>query len=87
MYWYRIISHAYMDEHPEIGYRLFEDDANAKEYEAHMQAHWSGGTTNIDGHATQDEILRFIHINHITVDKKTMDNITNEDYYYKRIAL
>ena len=81
MIWYKIISHDYMDEKPEIGFRLFKDSDEAKAYEKHMQDNWSGGTTNLAGPATQQEILDYLKRWNITPDELTMSNINNKEYY------
>lgn len=81
MIWYKIISHDYMDEKPEIGFRLFKDSDEAKAYEKHMQEHWSGGTTNLAGCAKQSEVLKFIKDNDIVLDSLTRRNVENPDYY------
>lgn len=81
MIWYKIISHDYMDEKPEIRFRLFKDSDEAKAYEKHMQDNWSGGTTNLAGPATQQEILKFVKDNGLKLDSDTLANINNKSYY------
>ena len=81
MRWFKIISHDYMDEKPEIGFKLFKDFDEAKAYEKHMQDNWSGGTTNLAGYASQQEILDFVKKYNITLDKETETNINNPEYY------
>lgn len=81
MVWFKIETHDYMDERPEIGYRLFKDDAEAKSWEDHMQKNYSGGTTHLKGYATQKEVLDFICRNNILLDPKTEENVNNINYY------
>lgn len=81
MIWYKIIFHDYMDEKPEIEFRLFKDSDEAKAYEKHMQDNWSSGTTNLAGPATQQEILDYLKRWDITPDELTMSNINNKEYY------
>ncbi len=70
-----------MDESPSVGYRLFEDEAQAYAWEKSMNDHYSGGRTWIIGPATKAEILSFIMENHIQLDELTKKNIKNDDNY------
>ena len=46
MPWFKIISHDYMDMHPEVSYRQFENEEKANAYVKHMQENYHSGTTN-----------------------------------------
>ena len=81
MVWFKYKEHDYMDESPSVGYRLFEDEAQAYAWEKHMQENYSGGKTWIVGPATKTEILSFIMENPIQLDEPTRRNIENDAYY------
>lgn len=81
MIWMKYETHEYMDMYPEIGYRLFDDKAQAKAWEEHMQKNYSGGTTRLLGPAKQQEILDYIKDNNMSPDELTMNNINNKEYY------
>lgn len=83
MIWYKYGSHDYMDEKPEVGYRLFEDKRQAYAWEEYMNIHYSGGRTWIIGPATKVEILSYIEENHIQLDEPTRKNIENDGNYLK----
>ena len=81
MIWYKYEEHDYMDMQPNIGFRLFEDDAQAKAWEKHMQENYSGGTTRLIGPAKKQEILDFVIEADIDPDPVLAANIDNDNYY------
>ena len=83
MIWYKYREHDYMDESPNVGYRLFEGEKEAYAWEEHMNTNYSGGRTWIIGPATKAEILSYIEKNHIQLDELTRKNIENEENYLK----
>lgn len=83
MIWYKYKEHDYMDESPNIGYRLFENEKKAYAWEEHMNTNYSGGRTWIIGPATKAEILSYVEKNHIQFDEPTRKNIENEENYLK----
>ena len=83
MIWFKYKEHDYMDESPNVGYRLFEDKWQAYAWEEHMNNNYSGGRTWIIGPATKAEILSYVEKNHIQLDEPTRNNIENDDNYLK----
>ena len=81
MLWFKYGLHEYMDEKPEIGFRLFEDEDQAKAWAQHMNEHYSGGRTWIIGPASQAELTAYIKANHIELDEATSRNVNNSNYY------
>lgn len=81
MIWFKYKEHDYMDESPSVGFRLFEDEAQAYAWEKHMQENYSGGRTWIVGPATKTDVLSYIEENHIQLDELTKKNIENDAYY------
>ena len=81
MIWFKYYSYDYMDEIPEIGYHLFEDDTQAKDWVEHMNSRWSGGYVWIDGYATKEEMLKFIEDNNIELDEATSKNVYDDNHY------
>lgn len=81
MIWFKYKEHDYMDESPSVGFRLFEDEAQAHTWEKHMNDNYSGGCTCIIGPATKAEILSYIEENHIQLDELTKKNIENDNNY------
>lgn len=83
MIWFKYGSHDYMDESPSVGYRLFEDEAQAYIWEQHMNDHYSGGRTWIVGPASKDEIQNYVLESGIQLDGKTLENIDNPNNYLR----
>ena len=81
MVWYKYGSHDYMDERPEVGFHLFEDEEQAYAWEKHMQENYSGGRTWLIGPATKADVLSYIEENHIQLDELTKKNVENDDNY------
>ena len=79
--WIRIMEHDYMDLCPTYSYELFSTMEEAENWAKSMRENYSGGTTSIDGYATQEEILKYIEDFKDYLDDITMKNIYNEDYY------
>ena len=75
MIWYKYREHDYMDESPNVGYRLFEDEKKAYAREEHMNTNYSGGRTWIIGPATTMLITRTIKI--ILKPVKTQNILNN----------
>lgn len=83
MIWFKYKEHDYMDESPSVGYRLFEDEAQAYAWEKHMQENYSGGRTWIVGPASKDEIQNYVLESGIQLDGKTLENIDNPNNYLR----
>lgn len=83
MVWYKYKEHDYMDESPSVGFRLFEDEAQAYAWEKHMQENYSGGRTWIVGPASKDEIQNYVLESGIQLDGKTLENIDNPNNYLR----
>lgn len=83
MVWIKYKEHDYMDESPSVGYRLFEDEAQAYAWEKHMQENYSGGRTWIVGPASKDEIQNYVLESGIQLDGKTLENIDNPNNYLR----
>lgn len=83
MIWFKYGSHDYIDESPSVGYRLFEDEAQAYAWEKHMQENYSGGRTWIVGPASKDEIQNYVLESGIQLDGKTLENIDNPNNYLR----
>ena len=81
MVWFKYGEHDYMDMSPNYGYRLFEDENQAKAWEEHMKKNYTGGDTWIVGPAKQEEILAYIQ--GMDLDELTLSNINNPNYYQK----
>lgn len=81
MIWFKYNEHDYMDEKPEVGYRLFEDKWQAYAWEEHMNINYSGGRTWIIGPATKADVLSYIEENHIQLDELTKKNVENDNNY------
>jgi hypothetical protein len=81
MIWYKYREHDYMDESPNVGYRLFEGEKEAYAWEEHMNTNYSGGRTWIIGPATKAEILSYVERYDIELDDKLYANINNDAYY------
>lgn len=81
MYWFKYGFHDYMDEKPEIGFHLFEDEEQAKAWAQHMNDHYSGGRTWIIGPVTKAELLKFVKENNIELDEETERKVYNPNHY------
>ena len=81
MIWFKYQLHEYMDEKPELGFKLFESNEQARAWEKHMQESYSGGTTYLIGYASQKEILEFVDRYDVELSEETWDNIDNPDNY------
>lgn len=79
MVWYKYGEQDYMDMSPSYGYRLFEDDAQAKAWVKHMKENYASGDTWLCGPAKQAEILDYIK--GMDLDELTLNNINNPNYY------
>lgn len=84
MPWFKIISHDYMDMHPEVSYRQFKDDEEANAYVKHMTEHYSGGTTRLGGYATQKEIIEYCNKYNIPLEGKLKEDVMNPLNYIKK---
>ena len=80
MYWYKIIAHEYMDEHPTVSFRLFQSNEDAYSYENNMNRSYSGGTTSVVP-AVKAEVLDYIERNRIELDQTQLDDVNNEQNY------
>ena len=83
MTWFKVITHDYMDEFPEVSYRQFKDDEEANAYVKHMNEHYSGGTTRLGGYATQQEILDYCSKYNIPLEGKLKEDVMNSLNYKK----
>ena len=81
MIWFKYQLHEYMDEKPELGFRLFDSNEQARAWEKHMQESYSGGTTHLIGYASQKEILEFVDRYGVELSEETRNNIDNTDNY------
>lgn len=81
MYWFKYELHEYMDEKPEIAFRLFKDEEQAKAWAQYMNEHYSGGRTRILGPATKSELIAYIEENHIELDEATDQNVYDPNHY------
>jgi len=81
MIWFKYEEHDYMDEKPHEGFRLFNDDQEAKQWAFEMNENYSGGSTRIIGRATWDEVHKYVEANHMELDDQTLSNVNNMAYY------
>ena len=80
MKWYKIATHEYMDEYPDVFYKLATAQ-EVLEYADHMNKNYSGGTTHVLGFATKAEVLEYIIKNEIDLTDEVKANTLNDEYY------
>lgn len=80
MYWFKVIAHDYMDEHPVISFRLFDSIEDAVSYEKRMNESYSGGTTCIVP-AIKKEVVDYISRYDIKLDEVRMREVHDDNNY------